>query len=202
VSSGIINIPWISVAAATLFIFGAGLCSILLRLGLQKDILIGTLRTFLQLFLLGYVLKTVFSMNNPWVIILLFIFMIAFAARIISGRVREKRIPYFLPVLASMFLSYLLINFTVMEFIINVDPWYRPVYFIPIGGMIIGNDLDALLSAALLKHRFGWDIAGIYDFNRLWYPANFRESFFLKQLVSGNYMAVDLDIYRDYLNQK
>jgi len=144
VSSGIINIPWISVAAATLFIFGAGLCSVLLRLGLQKDILIGTLRTFLQLFLLGYVLKTVFAMNNPWVIILLFIFMIAFAARIISGRVREKRIPYFLPVLASMFLSYLLINFTVMEFIINVDPWYRPVYFIPIGGMIIGNSMNAI----------------------------------------------------------
>ncbi len=68
-----------------------------------------------------------------------------------------------------------------------------------ITGMIIGNDLDALLSAALLKHRFGWNVTGMYDFYRLWYPANFRESFFLNQLQKGKYIAVDLDIRRDYL---
>ena len=142
--SEIIDIAWIDVSIATLFIVAAGLCSIYLKLGLERDLLIGTFRTFLQLALLGYVLKTVFSINDPLVIILLFSCMIFFAAKIISGRVKEKRVSYFLPVLASMFLSYMIINMFVMSIIIKVEPWYYPFYFIPIGGMIIGNSMNAI----------------------------------------------------------
>ncbi|UCH80556.1 MAG: iron export ABC transporter permease subunit FetB [Nitrospiraceae bacterium] len=142
--SEIINIPWLHVSITTLFIVGAGLCSIYLKLGLERDLLIGTVRTFLQLGLLGYVLKAIFSISNPVAVFLLFSLMIFFAARIISGRVMEKRVPYFLPVLASMFLSYMLINMFVMSLIINVKPWYYPVYFIPVGGMIIGNSMNAV----------------------------------------------------------
>ncbi len=140
----IINISWLHVSIATFFIVAAGICSIYLKLGLERDLLVGTLRTFLQLALLGYVLKAVFSMSNPVVVILLFSLMIYFAARIISGRVVEKRVPYFLPVLASMFLSFMIINMFVMSVIVNVRPWYYPVYFIPVGGMIIGNSMNAI----------------------------------------------------------
>lgn len=140
----LINMSWMHVAVTTLFIIAAGICSICLRLKLEKDLLIGTLRTFIQLFLLGYVLKYVFALNNPLVIFFLFSLMIYFAASIISGRVKEKKVPYFLPVLASMFLSYVIINSIVMTVVIQVEPWYYPVYFIPIGGMIIGNSMNAL----------------------------------------------------------
>ena len=146
-SAEIIDIPWLNVAVTTLLVLAAGICSLLLNLGLGKDMLTGTIRTFVQLFLLGYVLKTVFSLNSPFVVILLFSLMIYFAARIISGRVREKRVPYFLPVLASMFLSYIVVNTLVMTVIVQVKPWYRPMYFIPIGGMIIGNSMNALALA-------------------------------------------------------
>ena len=142
--SEIINISWINVSIATLFIVAAGLCSIYLKLGLERDLLIGTLRTFLQLALLGYVLKAVFSINEPIVVILIFSFMIFFAAKIISNRVKEKRVSYFLPVFASMFLSYMIINIFVMSIIVQVKPWYYPVYFIPIGGMIIGNSMNSI----------------------------------------------------------
>jgi putative ABC transport system permease protein len=148
----IINISWLHVAVSTFFVIGAGACSLYLRLNLEKDLLVGTIRTFLQLFLLGYVLKIVFDISNPWVVFLLFSIMIIFAARIISGRVKEKRVPYFLPVLASMFLSYMLINLFVMTVIVQVRPWYQPVYFIPIGGMIIGNSMNAI--AVSMKNWF------------------------------------------------
>ena len=140
----IINMSWLNVAVTTFLVAAAGLCSVLLKLRLEKDLLIGTIRTFLQLILLGYVLKVVFAVNNPLIVFLLFSFMIFFAARIISGRVTEKRVPYFLPVLASMFLSYMIINLFVMAAIVQVDPRYMPVYFIPIGGMIIGNSMNAI----------------------------------------------------------
>ena len=143
----IINISWLNVTVATVFVIGAGACSLYLRLELGKDLLVGTIRTFLQLFLLGYVLKIVFDVNNPWVVFLLFSFMIIFAGRIISGRVKEKKVPYFLPVLGSMFLSYMVMNIFVMTVIVQVSPWYKPVYFIPIGGMIIGNSMNAIAIA-------------------------------------------------------
>jgi putative ABC transport system permease protein len=142
--TGVINISWLNVIITTLLIIATGCCSLYLKLKLEKDLLVGTIRTFLQLLLLGYVLNAVFSLRNPVIVFLLFSFMIFFAAKIISGRVREKRIPYFAPVLASMFLSYMLINFFVMAVIIQVRPWYQPVYFIPIGGMIIGNSMNAI----------------------------------------------------------
>ncbi|TNF52251.1 iron export ABC transporter permease subunit FetB [bacterium] len=145
--TGIINISWLNVGITTLLVLLTGLCSLFLRLGLGRDLFIGTIRTFLQLFLLGYVLKIVFALNNPWIIFSLFSFMIFFAAVTISGRIKEKRVPYFLPVLASIFLSYTVINLFVMVAIVQVKPWYQPVYFIPIGGMIIGNSMNALAIA-------------------------------------------------------
>lgn len=134
--------------ATTLLVIATGLCSLYLRLKLEKNLLIGTVRTFLQLFLLGYILKIVFALSDPWIVVLLFSAMIFFAARIITGRVRERKVPYFYPVLLSMFLSYMVINAFVMKLIIQVDPWYNPVYFIPVGGMIIGNSMNAIAIAA------------------------------------------------------
>ncbi len=143
-NNGIIDLSWLNVAITTTLVISAGACSMLLKLKLERDLLIGTIRTFVQLFLLGYVLKYVFALNSPFVIFILFSFMIYYAASIITKRVKEKNVPYFLPVLASMFLSYMLINTFVMSVIIRVEPWYNPIYFIPIGGMIIGNSMNAI----------------------------------------------------------
>ncbi len=65
-----------------------------------------------------------------------------------------------------------------------------------IEGMIIGNDLDSLLSAALLKELFDWDIMGVYDYKTLWFDEKLDRQFFQK-IKTGVYIAVDLDIYRN-----
>lgn len=151
-NQGIINISWLHVGITTLLILLTGASSIYLKLRLEKDLIVGTVRTFLQLFLLGYVLKVVFDIRNPWIVFSLFTFMIIFAAMTITHRVREKKVSYFLPVLISIFLSYTMINFFSMIIIIQVKPWYHPIYFIPIGGMIIGNSMNAL--AIAMNHWF------------------------------------------------
>ncbi len=77
-----------------------------------------------------------------------------------------------------------------MPFSDNFLPFARPDY---ISGMIIGNDLDSLLSAAYLHRRFGWPIAGVYcEYNRLWHTGDAAE--FWRNLQSGKLFAVDLDI--------
>lgn len=62
-----------------------------------------------------------------------------------------------------------------------------------IGGQIIGNDLDSLLSATLLKDIYGWDIVGIYDYEKIWYSSSVPS--FADKMLNGKYVAVDLDIY-------
>jgi hypothetical protein len=69
-------------------------------------------------------------------------------------------------------------------------PFARPDY---VQGMIIGDDLDSLLSAMWLHQRFGWPVAGVYCcYTRIWH-AKSQEDFW-GQLLSGRLFAVDLDI--------
>jgi len=68
-----------------------------------------------------------------------------------------------------------------------------------IKAMIIGNDLDSLLSASLLKSRFGWNVVGIFDYQSMWYDSKYSKDDFFINLKSQKYLAVDLDIYRNYL---
>ena len=76
----------------------------------------------------------------------------------------------------------------------NFEPFYNSD---TIEGMIIGNDLDSLLSASLLKDLYDWDIIGIYDYKRLWFDAKIEN--FVDKLKAKKYVAIDLDINKNYL---
>lgn len=143
----VINIGPFHLALGLVFILIAGLTSIRYSLKLEKDLFIGTVRTFTQLFLLGYVLKFVFSLSNFFLVIGLFCFMTFFAAWTIYGRVKEKQISFFLPVFLSMMISFFTVSFVVTAVIVGVDPWWEPRYFIPLGGMVIGNSMNAIAIA-------------------------------------------------------
>ena len=86
------------------FVLITAICSILLKLKLEKDIFFATLRTFSQLLLLGFVLKYVFALNNPPLILLMIGWMILWAALTAKSRLKNYKIPIFRPVLLSMFL--------------------------------------------------------------------------------------------------
>lgn len=70
-------------------------------------------------------------------------------------------------------------------------PFARPDW---VEGMIIGNDLDSLLSAMFLQEKFGWPVVGVYSqYTRLWHtdaPEVFQEKW-----QKGKFFALDLDIY-------
>jgi putative ABC transport system permease protein len=129
------------------FVLIAGGASVVLKLRLEKDLIWGTVRTFAQLFLVGYVLKFIFQINNPFLVLLILTWMIFWAAQTIKGRVAETRIPVFAPTFISMVVSYTVVTVAVTALIIQVKPWYAPQYFIPIGGMIAGNSMNAIAIA-------------------------------------------------------
>jgi putative ABC transport system permease protein len=135
--------PW-QLALCLVFVVLAGTGSVVLRLGLERDLAWGTVRAFAQLFLVGYVLRFIFGLSHPALVVLLFAFMVFWAAHAVRGRVGEKQVPIFLPTFVSMFVSYLAVAVTVTGLIVQVEPWYAPQYFIPLGGMIAGNSMNAI----------------------------------------------------------
>ncbi len=127
-----------------IFVLIAGTGSVVFRLKLEKDLAWGTVRTFAQLYLVGYVLKYIFQINNAYLILILFIWMIFWAAHAIRSRVQEKDVPFFLPTFVSMVISYTVVSIMVTAVIVQVKPWYTPQYFITLGGMIVGNSMNAI----------------------------------------------------------
>lgn len=138
------DIDLLRLGAGLLFIALSVATSLLYGLKLEKDLLLATLRTFAQLFAMGYVLSLVFALQWEWLVIACFLFMTCFAAWIIRGRVQEHRIPYLWPVLLFMAAGYLAVTGFVSGFIVGVHPWWSPRYFITLGGMIVGNSTTAI----------------------------------------------------------
>lgn len=91
-----IGIPQLLIAL--LFVISAGVASLRLRLGLERDLLWGTVRTVAQLVLMGFVLIYVFQLRQWYLIVGLFVVMILFAAWIIHGRVRSTSVSSLLTV--------------------------------------------------------------------------------------------------------
>jgi len=135
--------PW-QLGLALVFVLLAAGASLWLKLGLGRDILVGTARTFAQLFLMGYVLVYVFQWRISWLTLLLFAGMIFFAARIVARRVKGQGVPVFWPVFSSMLLSYMVVSILVVGLVVRAEPWWDPRFFLPLGGMVVGNSMNAM----------------------------------------------------------
>ena len=157
------------------FILIAQVASFVYHLGLNRDITIGTIRTFAQLFLMGYALTFIFQLSSLWFTLGIFVIMAVSASFIIRGRVKEKQVPYMLPTFLTMFVSYFVTALFVSGLIIGVAPWWEPRYFLPIGGMVIGNSMSAL--AIALERLFGEmrQQRGLIE-TRLCLGANYKEA--------------------------
>lgn len=141
---GVIHIDLWRLCLALVFSLAAGGCSLALRLGLGRDILVGTLRTFAQLFLMGWALGAVFAVESPWLVLALFLAMAGAAAHTARGRVKEKAVSFAWAMYGSMAAVYLLVTVTVTGAVIGAEPWWSPQYFLPIGGMVLGNSMNSV----------------------------------------------------------
>ncbi|SHF04331.1 putative ABC transport system permease protein [Desulfacinum infernum DSM 9756] len=135
------------------FVALGGAASLYHGLRLERDLLWGSARTFVQLFVMGYVLTVIFGLRHPAPVLAFFLLMIGAAAWIIRNRVSERAVSFFAPTLASMVVSYLVITFVVTAFVVGVQPWWTPRFLLPLGGMVIGNSMNAV--AIALERLFG-----------------------------------------------
>lgn len=115
-----------------------------LKLGLLKSLVWGTVRSFVQLTLVGYALTYIFRFNNLALIILIIILMSYVAAR--TAVRRTPNVPRYPTVLAflSLMASTYLVGFIVTVLIISPHPWYSARIVIPIFGMLLGNSMNGI----------------------------------------------------------
>ena len=130
--------------AATLIVLDAGL-SIWLNLRLHRQIVFASARMVVQLVAIGYVLRFIFSLNNPAATLLLVIVMVLIAAREVAARPehRLKGQSNLLIGFVSIGLSTFLTATLALTTAIRPDPWFDPHYAIPLAGIILGNVLNS-----------------------------------------------------------
>jgi putative ABC transport system permease protein len=122
------------------------------KIGLEKTLLIGTFRTFIQLTAMGYILTYFFQQHHWSFMVGLVSIMIVIASYEGYRRLKKYKIPsLFWILLGSFFITVLIVLGLILKFILSVEPWYYPYAMIPIAGMIIGN---ALTSTTLTVNRF------------------------------------------------
>lgn len=146
-SGGVIAIGWPQLLLSAGFIVIVGVLSLRLSLGLEKDLAIATARTYLQLVVLGLALRWVFGVDSAWLVLAILVVMMAAAAQAIVKRVPNAPAGILGSSMATMVLTGFVVTFSVTGLVIQIEPWYKAQYVIPIAGMVIGNSMNGVALA-------------------------------------------------------
>jgi len=154
-ASAYIHISLIDLLIALLFVGVTALVSYWQGLGLERDIAVGTVRTFVQLLTVGFVLQRLFDASRwYWVVVALAI-MTTVAGYNAMKRQSGAKQGLFAVMTAAIVTGGVITLILVIGVVLRVRPWYQPQYVIPIAGMIIGNSMTG---AALVVNRFNSEL--------------------------------------------
>lgn len=143
--SGAVNLSFWQLLSAYIFILILLIIVKVKKIPREKLIVISTIRMTIQLILVGYVLIYIFDHPNPLLTIGIILFMLGFAVLNVFQRTKETiRVSIKKMIALAMIVG---IGFSLSFFmliVLQLDPWYDPMYFIPIGGMLIGNTMTGI----------------------------------------------------------
>jgi len=132
----------LAIAASLILINGA--LSLLLRLGLGRELIWAAIRTVVQLLAIGYLLGWVFAFAYWYVVLPLMCLMTLIAGLSAAGRGKRTYKGQRVDSIVSVWGSSWLVTALGLFAIIRIHPWYEPQYAIPILGMILGNTLTGV----------------------------------------------------------
>ncbi|GAB4134792.1 MAG: iron export ABC transporter permease subunit FetB [Planctomycetaceae bacterium] len=148
------------VALAACLLLVNGLVSILLKLRMERSLLIAGVRTVVQLTLIGFVLEWVFQLNRWYAVIGLAMVMTVIAGATAAGRSHRYYTGMWMNTLVSIWTgSWLVTAYALTILLPDAAHWYRPQYLIPLLGMVLGNTLNGIslglntLTENLASHR-------------------------------------------------
>jgi putative ABC transport system permease protein len=136
------------------------LVSVRQSLGLERDLMIGSVRTAVQLYGVGFVLAAVFAAARWYWVVLILVVMIAVATQAAVSRLGRPLPGAGWIAAAALTASTAATLAYVIGVVVQVRPWWEPQYIIPIAGMILGNSMT---SAALAGDRLQGDLRARAD---------------------------------------
>lgn len=130
--------------AAILLVFD-GVMSVVLRLGLHKQLAIAGVRMVLQLLLIGVILTRVFALASPPVTLLVIVVMIVIAGREVAARPEQRLIRFGNEIVGASAVAFAtgITSILALTTALRPTPWYDAHYAIPLAGIILGNVLNA-----------------------------------------------------------
>jgi putative ABC transport system permease protein len=118
--------------------------SLINKLGLTKSILLGTIRSFAQLTIMGYVLEWIFDMQKWYYTVLMLMIMLIFATFDSYKRIDFRPQKAFFCCFSAMIIGNTIPLAFIFYIVLKVSPWYDPQYIIPISAMVISNTMTAI----------------------------------------------------------
>ena len=142
--SSYIELSLIDVALALSLVLISLVVSLHGKLGLGRSIIWATLRTVVQLAAMGYLIHFVFEASGPFWVIVLLLAMLAIAGWTATLRQPLKRVPLYPLTVISLLVGAGITLIIVAFVVVRPEPWYDPRYIIPLGGIILGNAMNAV----------------------------------------------------------
>ncbi len=146
---------------AALLIIVNGVISVALKLGLEKKLIVASIRTITQLSLLGFILEWIFQQNNWFYLFLIILFMTLTAGYTSSKNATRFYSGMWINSIFAVMVSSWLVTSIALLTVIRPETWKEnPAQFvIPLLGMILGNTLNGIslginyLNESLINNR-------------------------------------------------
>lgn len=129
---------------AALLVLASAVASLVLSLGLERRLVVATLRMVAQLFVVGLILNWVFSLDHPAAVALVLLTMTVIAGVSASWRTGASYRGMLASGLAAVTFGSWTASAVALLVVVRVHPWYSPQYAIPLVGMILGNTMNGV----------------------------------------------------------
>ncbi len=140
-----LELTYVQVGLAAVLILINGAISFSLRLGMERSLLMASMRTILQLLLIGLVLDWVFRVERWYVVVGILAVMTLIAGVTAVQRNRRRYQGIWLDTIISIWASsWAITAFALFAVMSGIDKWYQPQYAIPLMGMVLGNTLNGI----------------------------------------------------------
>ncbi|HLR73515.1 MAG TPA: iron export ABC transporter permease subunit FetB [Pseudogracilibacillus sp.] len=137
---------FITLSLALVFVVIPLVLSKTLKLGLEKDTIIATIRSIIQLLFIGYLLQFIFDSENIMYILLMVVLMIVAAVQ----NARSKGV-YIAGITWKLAVTFLFVEVLTQSILLGLGIMPPTAqYIIPISGMVIGN---AMVLGVLFLNR-------------------------------------------------
>lgn len=132
--------------AVSVFVLMNGVLSLWLTLGIERQLLVASVRMVIQLSAVGAVLTFLFGVASlPWTLLMVLV-MVLFAGHEVRAR-QKRRLKgwwgYGIGT-ATMTLGASMMTLVALLWSLQPTPWYDPRYAIPLLGMILGNAMTGV----------------------------------------------------------